>query len=243
MERFKTVLVAGAGTTLVGAINNSVTSLTVADATALRDAYSSGDTYAFRIDDEIFKASAEPGSGVLTVARAQDGTTAASHSNGAAVIPVLTRGGLDRLKLDANQQSNSANRGMAVIGGNFTLTAAAQTYQATGLSVTLGKAGWYRLSYLCSPYCQSAGGGVFIHSKLRKTSGTAADIANSHSDGQGYSSTATPVAFCGEWCSLFYQSTADNEVIEMYAYRDFTTTPTTSIVTGNSRLLFERLSD
>ena len=79
-----------ASTTLNGAINNAVTSLTPTATTG----FPTAGNFRIRIDDEIMLVSAVSG-GNFTVARAQEGTAAASHSNGATIRHVLTAGAID----------------------------------------------------------------------------------------------------------------------------------------------------
>lgn len=79
--------------TLASGINNSVTSLDVADGTVFP---STGD-YVIRIDNEFLKVTARS-TNTLTVVRAQDNSTAASHSAGAAVTQVITQSVLDAFR-------------------------------------------------------------------------------------------------------------------------------------------------
>jgi len=78
-----------ASTTLNGDINDAVTSLVVASAMG----FTSGD-FRILIDSEIMKVSGVSGT-TFTVARAQEGTAAASHTNATAVSHVLTAAALD----------------------------------------------------------------------------------------------------------------------------------------------------
>lgn len=82
-------------TTLNGAINNSVTSLTLTSATS----FPATGNFRILIDSEIMLATEVAGA-VLTVVRGAEGTTAASHSNGATVRVVATAGGLDQVGKD-----------------------------------------------------------------------------------------------------------------------------------------------
>lgn len=77
-------------TTLNGAINNSVTSITITSATG----FPAAAQYRIKIDSEILIVTAGAGTTTWTVTRGAEGTTAASHSNGAAVAHVLTAGAL-----------------------------------------------------------------------------------------------------------------------------------------------------
>ena len=76
-------------TTLNGAINNSVTSLVVTSATG----FSTVPQFRLIIDSEIMLVTAVSGT-TFTITRGAEGTTAASHSNGATVAQILTAGGL-----------------------------------------------------------------------------------------------------------------------------------------------------
>lgn len=82
-------------TTLSGAINNSVTSIVVASATGIP----ATGTFRLLIDDEILICTSRSGT-TLTVQRGQENTTAVSHSTGAVVDLVLTKGALDQLRQD-----------------------------------------------------------------------------------------------------------------------------------------------
>jgi hypothetical protein len=80
-----------AATTLTENINNAQTSFDVANGGAL-PATTDG-PFRIRIDDEYLKVTARSGN-TLTVVRGDDGSTAASHSNGADVRHVVTKSGL-----------------------------------------------------------------------------------------------------------------------------------------------------
>ncbi|HEX8889752.1 MAG TPA: cadherin-like domain-containing protein, partial [Pyrinomonadaceae bacterium] len=75
-------------TTLNGGINNVVTSVIVADASSIPDAVN----FRIQVDDEQMTVTAKSGN-TLTVTRGAGGTTAASHSNGAAVNPAFDQRG------------------------------------------------------------------------------------------------------------------------------------------------------
>lgn len=79
--------VTGATTTLNGAINNSVTTLTLSSATGFPGSTPSNSCscYVLGIDTEFFKVTAGFGTTSLTVARGFEESTAASHSNGATI--------------------------------------------------------------------------------------------------------------------------------------------------------------
>ncbi len=78
---------------LSGSINNSVTTITLVSSASFPSSY----PFRIRIDDEIMKVTATPGSNQFTVVRADGSTTAASHSSGANVQAVLTKEALDAL--------------------------------------------------------------------------------------------------------------------------------------------------
>jgi len=80
-EQFKNL----AGTTLNGAIDDQVTTITVASAMGF-----TGGDFRILVDSEIMKVTAVSGLD-LTVARGQEGTDSTAHSNGAAVAHVLTK--------------------------------------------------------------------------------------------------------------------------------------------------------
>jgi len=82
-------------TTLNGAINNSVTTITVNSGSV----FPSTGNFRIRIGDEIMLVTARS-TNDLTVVRGQEGTAAASASNGADVIHILTAGGLTRWAQD-----------------------------------------------------------------------------------------------------------------------------------------------
>src|SRR3954471_18219366 len=79
-----------ATTTLNGAIDNAVTSIVVTSATP----FPSSAQYRITIDTEIMTVTGGAGTTTWTVTRGAESTTAASHSNGAAVSHTLTSGSL-----------------------------------------------------------------------------------------------------------------------------------------------------
>lgn len=93
------------GTTLNGAINNSVTSLTVASSTG----FPTTGNFRIRIDDEIMLVTNVSGT-TWTVTRAVESTTAASHSNGATINHILTAGALDTLLKEQQGYGTLASR-------------------------------------------------------------------------------------------------------------------------------------
>lgn len=78
-----------ASSTLNGAINSSVTSLVVTSATK----FSSAPQFRILIDSEYMLVTAVAGT-TFTITRGIEGSTAASHSNGATVSQILTAGSL-----------------------------------------------------------------------------------------------------------------------------------------------------
>ena len=84
-EQFKNL----ASTTLNGAIDDEVTTITVASAMGF-----TGGNFRILVDSEIMKVTAVSGLD-LTVARGQEGTNPTAHDNGATVRHVLTVGALD----------------------------------------------------------------------------------------------------------------------------------------------------
>ncbi len=93
-------------TSLNGSINNSTTSITVATATL----FPSGPNFRIVVDTEVMLVTAG-GSGTTswTVVRGYEGSTAASHANGAVVANVLTAGALAQTLLDYANPMGSAN--------------------------------------------------------------------------------------------------------------------------------------
>lgn len=82
-------------TTLNGAITNSATSITVTDGSV----FPSAGNFRLIIDSEILLCSARS-TNTLTVARGQEGTTAASHSDGATVTHIVTAASVQRVIQD-----------------------------------------------------------------------------------------------------------------------------------------------
>lgn len=87
-------------TTVVGTLTAGATSVPVADGSAFP---SEGD-FRVKIDSEILLVTARSGN-TLTATRGAEGTTAASHSSGATVAPLLTAGSLQQLVEDAAPQA------------------------------------------------------------------------------------------------------------------------------------------
>jgi hypothetical protein len=82
-------------TTLNGAINNSVTSITVVSGTGFPTP-----NFRIRIDDELMLVTSVGGGTNWTVTRGIEGSTAASHSNAAPVPHVITMNGLAQWIMD-----------------------------------------------------------------------------------------------------------------------------------------------
>ncbi len=112
MERFTNE----GSTTLGSGIDNAVTSLTVASSASFPSA---GD-FRVRIDSEILIVTAVSGT-TWTVTRGAEGTTAASHSSGAAVTHVLTKGGLEGIVGNMVQTGTFSARPAAGIPGRWYL--------------------------------------------------------------------------------------------------------------------------
>ncbi len=92
-------------TTLNGAINDSVTSLTVASAAL----FPTTGTFTILIDDELMLVTAVSGT-TFTVTRGSESTTAASHSNGADVTGILTKRSLEQFRSDLIISDSLASR-------------------------------------------------------------------------------------------------------------------------------------
>lgn len=105
-----------ASSTLNGAINNSVTSITVLDASSFP---SSGD-FQIRIENEILKVTAVS-SNTLTVVRAQEGTSAASHADTTPVLHILTKQSFLNLIRDSIAKGTYSSRPSASREGQLYL--------------------------------------------------------------------------------------------------------------------------
>jgi len=103
--------------TLDGTINDTATSVTVADGSIWP---SEGD-YRLRIDNEVLLVTARS-SNVLTVERGADSTTAVSHTDGTTLIPVLTADGLKTYidHITAGASSREAARLVDIDGNRLT---------------------------------------------------------------------------------------------------------------------------
>ena len=87
-----------AGSVLDGAVNASTTSIDVVDGSL----FPVTGNFRIIIDSEIILVIARS-SNTLTVVRAQEGTTGASHSSGADVTHVITSGGIEKLQFDSHR--------------------------------------------------------------------------------------------------------------------------------------------
>lgn len=101
-------------TTLDGAINGSVTSITVTDGSVFPAA---GD-YAIRCEDEIMLCTSRSGN-VLTVVRGQEATSGASHPDDASIFSPLTARSLLALPDKFNIVDLAANRPTAGLKGRI----------------------------------------------------------------------------------------------------------------------------
>jgi hypothetical protein len=102
MEQFANA----ASTTLNGAINSSVTSITVTAATG----FPAAAQYRVIIDSEVLLVTAGAGTTTWTVTRGAEGTTAAAHSSLAAVTHILTAGALTQFRTDLFQTGGYSSR-------------------------------------------------------------------------------------------------------------------------------------
>lgn len=93
-------------TTLNGAINNSVTSLIVTDATF----FPANPQFRIIIDSEIMIVTGITGGTTFTVTRGAEGTSAASHLNLALVNHIMTAGAMDQIRSDMIQEGLAASR-------------------------------------------------------------------------------------------------------------------------------------
>ncbi len=105
-----------AQTTLGSGINNSVTSLTVASATA----FPSAGNFRILIGTELLLVTAVSGT-TFTVTRGVEGTTAASHSSGDTVSLIATAGGLSALAEVAARREAYGSRPSAAMAGRLFL--------------------------------------------------------------------------------------------------------------------------
>lgn len=110
MEQFAN----NAGSVLNGGINNSVTSLVVSSAAS----FPATGIFSILIDSEIMTVSAVSGT-TFTVVRGAEGTTAASHSNGASVDMIETARSMSQYRADSIQKGTFS--GLPAAGNNGVL--------------------------------------------------------------------------------------------------------------------------
>jgi len=103
-------------TKINGAINNTVTSILVNDASV----YPSTGNFRIVSDDEIMLVTAVSGN-TLTVLRGQEGTTAIAHADASDIIHVLTKGSLAAFRSDSIIRDTYANRPTAGVAGRLYL--------------------------------------------------------------------------------------------------------------------------
>ena len=120
-----------ASTTLNGAINNSTTSVTVTDGSV----FPSTGNFRVLVDSEIMIVTARS-TNTLTVTRGAEGTTAASHSDGVAILAIVTNGGMQ----DYLNEALGINHAQS--GGNFTGTYPFRLLDINGNSITASDWSW-----------------------------------------------------------------------------------------------------
>src|SRR5436190_22498956 len=103
-------------TTLNGAINNSVTSITVTSATT----FPTTGNFRILIDSEILLVTAVSGT-TFTVTRGAEGTTAVTHADLASVDGIVTKGSLDALRSDLISNGTFAGKPTTEIAGRLYL--------------------------------------------------------------------------------------------------------------------------
>jgi hypothetical protein len=232
-ERYKTL----GQTTLAEDLDASETAIDVTSAAALRDSYTTGDTYRIKIDNELMTVTAESGN-TLTVTRAAEGTAAATHSNGGTVKQIITAAAFDQMKLDANVAGVSGNSGTSVVNAAVALNLSSGTYQGTGLSVSLPSAGTYLLIAGITGYMLITSGAADIRAKLRNTTDAsdATDfgvvLTQDYTDNKHGSLTLTKVL-----------TVAAAKTIEVYAARTFTGTVSNSDIQVRSNLTFVKIAN
>ena len=106
-----------ATTTLNGAIDSSTTTVVVTSATT----FPASGLFTILIDSELFKVTAVSGNTFTVATRPQEGTAAASHSNGATVTHVISKRSLDQVRADDTQRGTAANRPSASQEGRLYL--------------------------------------------------------------------------------------------------------------------------
>ena len=135
----------GGSTTLNGAINNSVTSITVTTGSV----FPSTGNFRVMVDSEIMICTARS-TNTLTVTRGQDGTSAASHSDLATICMVYTSQGFARLMQDNDPLwGYSSAKPLSQLfddDGSTILTASSFTWQNQGGASVTDENGTVRMS-------------------------------------------------------------------------------------------------
>lgn len=132
-----------ATTTLNGAINNSVTSITVTDGSV----YPSEGDYRLSIEDEIVLVTHRV-TNVLTVVRGIENTTSNSHIDGSDVFVIITQGAIDRYVkdfIDPHAFDRTGVHRLLDINGN-TLTKASFTELNVGTGTVIDET-WGGISH------------------------------------------------------------------------------------------------
>lgn len=132
MELFKNF----AADTLNAGINNSVTSLVVNDASL----FPATGNFRIKIDSELLLVTAVS-TNTFTVTRAIEGSSAASHSGGAAVTLVLTASGLVQGIVD----NSALTYARSLASGDTTFSTSGWT-DVSGCSLTLAAGTWLLLA-------------------------------------------------------------------------------------------------
>ena len=110
VEKYKN----NAASTLNGAINNSTTSVVVTSAAS----FPTSGNFRILIDSEIMLVTSVS-SNTFTVTRAHENTSAASHSNGAAVTHIFTAGAIDAIRSDQISRGVASARPTVGVPGNL----------------------------------------------------------------------------------------------------------------------------
>lgn len=160
-ERYKTL----GQTTLAEDLDSSEPAVDVTSAAALRDSYTTGDTYVIKVDNEIMTVTAESGN-TLTVTRGAEGTTAAGHSTGTTVKSSLyTARAITQIKADANIIGTSGNVGTNILASAYSITGS--SYQGCGVTAVLPSSGRYILLGNVTGYILNSSGASNITAKVR----------------------------------------------------------------------------
>jgi hypothetical protein len=171
-----------AATTLVGTITGAATSLVVASSSGFPAV-----NFRVRIDNEYLLVTAgPPGSTTWTVARAQEGSVAATHQNGAAVTHVLTAGGLVQAIADRVPIIRLDYVGGSMFNGSA-ITGSAEFAFLADQNFTVGAAG--SVIEICCRGCAQVGG----------VSGVGTAASRAHLDAAG-ANTIYPIG--GQRCMV-----------------------------------------